>query len=176
MRRKKVVYILVLLLLIWPLLFSTVYLQENTRITASKWIYEKIPNNSMILTEYWDDPLPLPVSVNKRYSIEPMSVFDVDTSEKWNKMRLQLAKADYYILSSNRGWASISTIPKKYPQMSSFYADLFDGKTNYSLVAKFIPTYQFLLPFHPKSWINNWFEEAFTVYDHPSVFIFKRIK
>ena len=167
---------IVILLLIWPLTFSTIYLQKHTRFQASEWIYRNLPNQSIILSEYWDDGLPLPIenTKGKSFRTEELHVFDPDNEEKWIKMSEQLQRADYYILSSNRGWGSVPTVPQKYPQMSKYYADLFNGKTNYKLIKKFIPTYQFLFPFHPNSWFNNWFEEAFTVYDHPSVFIFKR--
>ena len=177
---------IIIILLIWPLMFSTIYLQKHTRVQASEWIYQNLPSQSLILSEYWDDGLPLRIEdalfeksqskQGKMFKTEELHVFDPDNEEKWKKMSEQLQRADYYILSSNRGWGSVPTVPKKYPQMSKYYADLFDGKTNYKLIKKFIPTYQFLFPFHPNSWFNNWFEETFTVYDHPSVFIFKNIK
>jgi len=168
----------VMLLLVWPLTFSTIYLQKHTRVQASEWIYKNLPNQSLILSEYWDDGLPLRIenAQGKSFKTEELHVFDPDSVEKWQKMNEQLNRADYYILSSNRGWGSVPTVPLKYPQMSKYYSNLFDGKTNYKLIKKFIPTYQFLFPFHPNSWFNNWFEEAFTVYDHPSVFIFKNTK
>lgn len=162
-------------LLIWPLLFSTIYLRKHTRVRASEWIYQNLPDRSLILSEYWDDGLPLRVETaqDKQYKTEELHVFDPDNEEKWRKMDDQLKRADYYILSSNRGWGSMPTVPQKYPRMSKFYTDLFNGKTNYALIKKFVPAYQFFFPFHPDSWFNGWFEEAFTVYDHPSVLIFK---
>lgn len=172
--KRAFVPFLIIGLLIWPFLFTSIYLFQNTRIQASWWIYKNIPDGSFLLSEYWDDSLPYPVSAEKKFRIEQMNVFDPDTNEKWKKMNAQLQNADYYILSSNRGWASIPTVPDKYPKMSVFYIDLFNGKTNYSLIKRFIPFYQHSFPFHPQSWLNNWFEEAFTVYDHPSVFIFKK--
>jgi len=175
--KNRMVFLIVITgFLCWPLVFSSIYVLPNTRIAASYWIYNNISNNSLILSEYWDDSLPYPVSSEKQYRIEQMKVFDPDTDEKWVEMKKQLQKADYYILSSNRGWASMSTVPEKYPKMSKYYIDLFNEKTNYTLVKRFIPLYQYFFPFHPNSWINYWFEEAFTVYDHPSVFIFKNKK
>lgn len=169
--------LVVIILLIWPLLFSTIYLQTHTRVQVSEWIYQNLPSQSLILSEYWDDGLPLPIENvhGKSFKTEELHVFDPDNEEKWQKMNEQLKRADYYILSSNRGWGSVPTVPQKYPEMSKYYIDLFNGKTNYKLIKKIIPSYQFLFPFHPNSWFNNWFEEAFTVYDHPSVFIFKKM-
>lgn len=169
---------IVIVLLLWPLLFSTIYLQKHTRVQASEWIYKNLPDKSLILSEYWDDGLPLRIedAQGKLFKTEELHVFDPDNDEKWQKMNEQLKRADYYVLSSNRGWGSVPTVTEKYPKMSEYYVDLFNGKTNYKLIKKIIPSYQFLFPFHPNSWFNNWFEEAFTVYDHPSVFIFKNIK
>ncbi|MCX7589564.1 MAG: hypothetical protein N2Z85_01325, partial [Patescibacteria group bacterium] len=94
--------ILIFILLIWPLLFSTIYFRKNTRVEASEWIYQSLPDKSVILGEHWDDPLPLYVSnpLNKTFQIELLPIFDPDTSEKWQKMKELLSKADYYVLSS----------------------------------------------------------------------------
>ncbi len=167
---------ILVLLLAWPLMFTSIYLFQNTRVEASKWIYEQIPNNSRILTEYWDDPLPLPIAntQGKTFDVIQVPVFDPDNEDKWEKLKSEFKRADYYILSSNRGWGSIPTVPEKYPIMSKYYIDLFDGKSTFMMKKRFVPLYQELLPFHPLSWVNNWVEELFTVYDHPSVFIFKK--
>ncbi len=118
-------FILILLLLIWPLMFSSVYFHKNTRVEASEWIYENLKNNSTILGEYWDDQLPLSVNtVNKNFQIEALPVFDPDTSQKWQKMKELLNKGDYYVLSSNRGWGSIPSVPARYPLMNRFYQAL----------------------------------------------------
>ncbi len=177
-RKKNKIFIslTIMLLLVWPLIFSSIYLLRNTRIEASEWIYEHIPNGARILTEYWDDPLPLPVSDTKGkiFNVIQIPVFDPDTTNKWAALDLEFKTSDYYILSSNRGWGSIPTVPEKYPKMSRYYKDLFDGKTSFKLEKRFVPAYQEFFPFHPSSWINQWVEELFTVYDHPSVFIFKK--
>jgi len=180
-RRYKILntrYFILFILLAWSLIFSSIYLQKHTRYQASFWIHQNLPKKSVILAEYWDDALPMMLDGedNKQFTIESMGVFDPDTPEKWNKIEKQLEQADYYILSSNRAWASVPTIPDKYPRMGQYYKDLFDGKTKYKLIQKFIPFYQSFFPFHPSSWLNNWFDESFTVYDHPSVFIFQNSK
>lgn len=166
--------IFVILLLSWPLLFSTVYFFKNTRVEASEWIYKNLQNNSLILSESWDDGLPLPVLKNhgKQFNGEQLPIFDADTPEKWQRMDNLLNKADYYILSSNRGWGSIPTAPEKYPKMSQFYKELLEDKNpNYKKIKQFNPYYYQFLKFP-----NNWVEETFTVYDHPQVLIYKNVK
>jgi hypothetical protein len=160
----------VILLLIWPLMFSSIYLHKHTRVEASEWIYKNLPSESIILGESWDDPLPLGVINNyeKRFIIDQLPVFDPDTPEKWQKMNEMLSKADYYVLSSNRGWGSIPTVPDKYPRMSQFYTKLLNNQLQYKKIKEFKPYYYkfFQLP-------NSWVDESFTVYDSPTVIILK---
>jgi len=162
------------LVLLWPLTFSTIYFYKHTRVEASEWLYRNLPSNSVILGESWDDPLPLfsNQTYGKNFTIEQLPVFDPDTPQKWQKMNEMLLTADYYVLSSNRGWGSIATVPEKYPKMSKFYNDLLSGKNpQYKKIKEFSPYYYhfFKLP-------SSWVEETFTVYDHPQVIIYKNVK
>lgn len=164
----------VLILLIWPVMFSSIYFHKNIRVEASEWIYQNLPNDSYILSEYWDDALPMPVAntFGKTFSGIQLKVFDPDTLLKWQIINQELTKADYYILSSNRGWGSIPTVPQKYPLMSKFYNELLaDKNPNYKKIKEFKPFYYkfFELP-------NSWVDESFTVYDHPKVMIYKHEK
>ncbi len=172
-KRYKVFVVVVLLL--WPLMFISIYTKKHSRVQASEWLYENIQNSSVVLGEYWDDPLPLQVSSsNKVFQIEQLPVFDPDTSEKWSKINALLEKGDYLVLSSNRGWGSILTVPQKYPIMSKFYSDLFANKLSYKKVKEFVsyPSLQYLgIPF---VFPDDFAEEAFTVYDHPKVLIFEK--
>ncbi len=169
-----------LLLLFWPLLFFTIYLHKNTRVEASEWIYKNLPSQSVILGEYWDDPLPLYVENNygKNFIVEQLPIFDPDVPEKWQRIRQLLARADYYILSSNRGWGSIPTVPERYPLMSEYYQALLNNDCQgqikltgvcYKKIKEFLPYYYKFIRY-PDSWI----EETFTVYDQPTVLIYKK--
>jgi hypothetical protein len=105
-----------------------------------------------------------------------MPSFDPDTPKKWNTIYRMLSRSDYLILSSNRGWGSIPTDSDQYPRMTRFYADLFAGKTAYREVAQFTsyPSLRYLGI--PIDFPDQWAEEAFTVYDHPEVLIFKHVR
>ena len=158
---------------LWPLMFINIYLQPHSRIQASHWIYQNIPTSSLLLSEHWDDALPLHLpNYQHRYQVEQLPVFGADTPEKWQEMEEMFTQADYYILSSNRAWGSITRVPEKYPQMSQFYEDLFADKTQYQFIAKFsvYPSLEYLGI--PILFNDNWAEEAFSVYDHPEVYIF----
>ena len=173
-------YTLYVILLLWPLLFSTIYFHPNTRILASEWIYKNLESNSVILGEHWDDPLPLPMEKNfgKSFQVELLPVFDPDTSEKWQKIRQLLQKADYYVLSSNRGWGSIPTVPSRYPLMSQYYQALLNNDCEkqkkitdvcFKKIKSFEPYYYKFIKYP-----DHWVEETFTVYDHPTVIVLKK--
>jgi len=183
----------VILLLIWPLMFSSIYFHKNTRVEASEWIYKNLPSGSYILSEYWDDALPMSVAntYGKVFSGTQLKVFDPDTPEKWQVINQELAKADYYILSSNRGWGSIPTVSNKYPLMSKFYEDLFasrchpersaswrrvEGSYCYKKIKEFTSYPKFSIFNFQFSINDDWSDEGFTVYDHPKVLIYKNVK
>lgn len=158
--------------LIWPLMFMNIYIQENSRVTASYWIHQNLPNGSLILSELWDDGLPLAIPEGtKQFPGEQMGVFDPDSPEKFTKMKEQMSRADYYILSSNRAWGSIPTVPLKYPTMSSWYSELFEGKHGYKIIKEFTvyPSLQWMGI--PLTLNDDWADETFNVYDHPKVII-----
>ncbi len=161
--------------LIWPLMFISIYFKPHSRITASEWIYQHLPENAVIATELWDDPLPLHIyNQNKQFEIIQLAVFDPDTPAKWNKINQQLATADYYILSSNRAWGSIGKVPDKYPITSKFYQYLFEEKLQFTKLIEFnsYPSLAYLgIPLEIN---DDSAEEAFSVYDHPKVIIFHK--
>lgn len=165
--------LIILSLIIWPLMFVSIYIRPHSRIQASEWIFQNIQPGSYILTEHWDDALPLKIKdYQNQYHTQQLPVFSPDHQEKWLEIDKQFNKADYYILSSNRAWGSIIRVPEKYPLMSQFYQDLLSGKTQFELIAEFnsYPSLKYLSI--PVTFDDSWAEEAFTVYDHPQVLIF----
>ena len=164
------------MILIWPLSFMSIYIKDHSRVAASRWIYNSLPPQSAILTEYWDDPLPMAVQdpSTRNYTISEVHIFDPDTPEKWERINTQLSTSNYYIMSSNRGWGSIPKTPERYPVTSQFYKNMNNGKMGYVLIKTFAsyPSLRYLGI--PIDFPDQWAEESFTVYDHPLVRIFKK--
>lgn len=156
-----------------------IYSHPITRVSASSWIYENIPPGSVIANEHWDDPLPLhlPGKTPQSFTGEMLPLYDPDTPEKWEKINALLTNIDYLILSSNRLYGSIPKVPERYPLTSRYYQDLFSGKLGFKKTAEFSsypcfpPGQNYLFCFNDDS-----SEEAFTVYDHPKVIIFKKLQ
>ena len=165
-----------LLLLIWPLSFLSIYTRSHSRISASEWIYQNIPAGAALSCDLWDDCLPLPLDQTKKpqqYQTVTMQPFAVDSQQKISDFVNGLKQIDYLVLSSNRAWDSIPKLPEKYPFMAKFYDDLFSGKLEFEKVAEItsyptIPVLNISIPDQPS-------EEAFTVYDHPKILIFKKV-
>jgi YYY domain-containing protein len=113
-----------------------------------------------------------------------------DNPDKLTRFLNIMNQADYIVMSSNRQWGSISRVPERYPLSTQYYRDLlgcpadksvvwcysvaqpgmFQGKLGFQLDQVF-ESDPSVGPIH----INDQFaEEAFTVYDHPKVLIFKK--
>jgi hypothetical protein len=133
-----------------------------------------LPVGTIIATEHWDDGLPVgnQPCANAPYKYVELPVFGADTEEKWQQMNTGLDTADYYLLSSNRGWGSMPTVPQKYPQMTTFYQKLLAGEL-YQKVADFTSYPSLAYLGIPWSLPDDWADETFTVYDHPRVLIYR---
>jgi len=140
----------------------------------------------------WDDALPLRVDgydpLGGIYKLLNLKLFEPDTVEKRERMLEIVEQADYIFISSNRAYDAMPRLPLRYPLTLKYYQLLFDcptqritdcaypaapplsGALGFDLVTIFEsnPT---LGPF---SISDQTAEEAFTVYDHPKVLIFKK--
>lgn len=186
---------------VWAVSFLSIYSQPHTRIKASQWVYDHIPQGSTISCEYWDDCIPLPLSSSLTpysYKIAELSLYPLETKEKWAEIISQLESTQYIIISSNRVYGSLGTLPDAYPITNNFYSALFDGTLGFKLVAQFTsrpgiaipgvrlcltpPTFSYgniALPVQKCDqdgvWIvDDYADETFTVYDHPKVLIFAK--
>lgn len=157
---------------------------------------------SVIANEHWDDGLPLRLDGRDAFwnwyqglSSSPtgqMNNYDNDTVEKRLALLAELNEADYIVLSSNRLYASIPRLPQRYPMTTEYYRLLFNGALGFELAAEFVsyptlgpcqfPDQETPFPLvepvdtnaRPCSIILPPAEEAFSVYDHPTVLIFRK--
>ncbi len=166
--------------LFWAAAFTSIYTRPYTRVAASLWIFDNIPPGSVLANEHWDDPLPVRISGRDPFggmyrtlsssSDGEMHWYDEDTPEKRTQAIQWLDDAQYIILSSNRLYGSIPRLPMRYPMTTKYYQWLFDGTLGFDRIATFTSRPQL---FGIEINDDN-AEEAFTVYDHPKVIIFKK--
>jgi 4-amino-4-deoxy-L-arabinose transferase-like glycosyltransferase len=144
--------------------------------------------------ETWDEGLPVRIDgydpFGQFYTGYDMEIRWSDNPDKRQQMLTTLSKADYVILPSQRAiWAS-SRIPLTYPMTMAYYRALFNGSLGFQQAAHFEapmhigPLYISdlagrvawghapALPLFNYSQIAA--EEAFSVYDHPPVWIFAK--
>ncbi len=143
----------------------------------------------------WDDGLPLRLDGYDGYGgIYPLDLnFNMywdDNPEKLERFLRILDEFDYIAISSNRQWGTLPRIPERFPMTTAYYRNLigcpieqsiescyreavpgmYAGQLGFDLVQTFSSD-PAIGPFQ----INDQYaEEAFTVYDHPKVLIFKK--
>jgi 4-amino-4-deoxy-L-arabinose transferase-like glycosyltransferase len=181
---------------LWAAAVFGIYLRPTTRVAASRWVYARVPAGSIVANEHWDWGLPLPVDghnpFNGLYTGFEMANYDADTPEKRAQLFTWLDRADYIFLASNRLYASISRLPERYPLTNAYYRALFAGELGFELAADFtsypalgpflFPDQESPYPLQPAAYTAQpqWqvplppAEEAFSVYDHPRILIFRK--
>ncbi|NLE43097.1 MAG: hypothetical protein GX620_00120 [Chloroflexi bacterium] len=183
--------------IMWSVAIFSIYQRPHTRLAASRWIYENVPEGSTVANEHWDWGLPLRIDGHNPFSgmyhgIE-MENYNEDTVQKREQLIGWLDEADYVFLASNRLYASIPRIPARYPLTTLYYRSLFNGTLGFELVGDFT-SYPAIGPFlfpdqeNPFPMVEPRYrsqsvpfrislpaaEEAFGVYDHPRVLIFRK--
>lgn len=146
----------------------------------------------------WDDGLPLymfgmdPFNTGSGvyYSDLNLELYYDDNETKLQRFYSSLEAADYIYITSNRQWGSTTQIPERFPLTITYYRALlgcpleqdmqdcyrdaqpgmFSGQLGFELIQVFQSE-----PGIAGYTINTQYaEEAFTVYDHPKVLIFKK--
>ncbi|HWP48867.1 MAG TPA: DUF2298 domain-containing protein [Candidatus Limnocylindrales bacterium] len=165
---------------VYAVAFVSIYGKENTRATASKWIYVNIPPGSIILGEDWDLTLPIPIDgLDPRiYQVISLSLYHPDDTRKLEDLSQKLSRATLVALASQRVYGSILRVPDRYPITSKYYKLLFEGKLGFSLVE--VVTRYPTLSFQKTGWRitfkDRFADESFSVYDHPKILLFKKTK
>lgn len=159
--------------LLWGLSNWTIYLRPQTRMEASRWMYQQIAPNTIIFTEHWNDGLPgsVPNMIEVPFNRELLNVYDDDNDAKLVTYEEQLTRGQYIILSTRRIWGTMPRLTKKYPYTSTFYKRLFDGSLGFREVASFTSYPQLF----GVSINDDSAEESVQVFDHPTVKIFQKI-
>ncbi len=194
--RICVTAIVVLLSLIPSLALVSSYSRPHPWIAASAWLEGDARRGSTIAVEEWDHPLPLGCSGQHTLSLP---VFDSPSTAKAGALAAILAEADYVVLASRRGYASLSRLPDRYPISARFYQTLFSGELGFRPVACFsrqpvlgrlslgdhvADGLPLVLPelcetsAGGQHWspISGRLDESYVVYDHPTVIVFAKME
>jgi len=167
------------------LMFMSIYIHEDSRVTASKWIYSNIPDNSYILSEtanVVDIPLSIPNyqpaspaggPLINNYQVISFDFYHLDENRKiFDELLTHLSRADYILIPSRRIFANYMRLSGRYPLTTKYYQLLFSGKLGFEKVAE-ISSFPSLLGL---SFPDENAEETSTVFDHPVIRIYKKVK
>lgn len=192
----------VFIIALYPAMYMHIYSRPTTRVTASEWIDTHIPGGSSITYDHWDDPLPLLLNpgLAGKYRALEIPIFGEDTEPKWREIAAVLSQTDYVISSSNRAYGSLMTVPDRYPVTVRYFTMLFDGSLGFEPEVEIvsrprlpipIPGLCIDLPFFSYGYvarmiqscpptgitfIDDYADEMWTVYDHPKVIIFRKFR
>lgn len=141
-----------------------------------------------------DDPPPGLMSIedcNRRnasatlVTTNQLELYRDDEESKLTEMLNVLNATDYIMIGTNRRYDSQSRFPLRWPLTNHYYQALFSGQLGFDLVETFQESFELgplqvsdqYLPTYTDTpqWLNEFeSEEAFTVYDHPVVFVFQK--
>ena len=149
---------------------------------------------NILANENWDEGLPFPLygkdPFGQLYTGITNEIRWPDSENKKEMLLDVLDQADYIILPSQRGIWSSERIPLTYPMTIDYYESLFDGSLGFELAAQFQRPFK-LGPLYFSDLTGKFYwnqapvlpvknlspfaaEEAFSVYDHPPVWIFRK--
>ncbi|MBI9046462.1 MAG: phospholipid carrier-dependent glycosyltransferase [Anaerolineaceae bacterium] len=146
----------------------------------------------------WDDPLPIGLDGYNPYDYNlgvyrtdlNFEMYWQDNEEKLERFYQNLEQSDYLFISSNRQWGTTTRVPERYPLTTKYYRELLGCPIEKDIVWCFsvaepgmfignlgfelIQVFQSNPRIGPLEVNSQFAEEAFTVYDHPKVMIFKK--
>ena len=126
----------------------------------------------MLSSSAWDDALPLaPETVARGITSLQLDPFALTTPDDARKLADQLVQLDYVVETSDRVTAAVARVPARYGTILRYYRGLDDGSLGFERVATF-RTEPSLLGIGID---DRGSEEAFRVYDHPEVRIWRRL-
>ncbi len=167
--RKLVLSALSLLLLVvtvgWGLAFFSIYTKKDIRVEVTGWVKRNLPKKSFILTEA-GNMLEVPLSGDYRkksfdfYNLEENKVLQGELPEL-------LARADYFVVQSRRIFVNHRRLRGSFPITARFYDLLFSGGLGFEKIKSFSPYVGFS---------DERAEETWSVFDHPVVRIYKKVK
>jgi len=177
--------------------YMHVYRYLHPWIESSIWIFKNVPVGSMVLKEAWDDGLPTGVDHNidprvegamgpQNYRQQDITIYEMhgfptdDTPIKKNYYADVIQRGDYISIASKKLWYTLTNCTPEfkpngynvYPVTSRYYRLLWSGLLGYKMVHEFHNFPGIFGWEHP----DDMAEESFSVYDHPTVYIFKKVE
>ncbi|MCZ6538253.1 MAG: DUF2298 domain-containing protein [Chloroflexi bacterium] len=178
----------------YSLSFMSVYSGVHPLNAVSSWLRDNADTGSVVVQEHWEEGIPGVPGLLMRGRAE---LYNPDSTRKFEQLTESLAGADYFVLLSNRLYATIPRLPGRYPISSVFYEKLFAGELGFKLAYSSgryigglgVDYYEdpfARLEFGPPEGFQQpssgfltagfgWADESFSVYEHPQTFVFANV-
>jgi 4-amino-4-deoxy-L-arabinose transferase-like glycosyltransferase len=158
-------FLLVIISLVPGFTFFRRYFSTDPRLLASRWIDEKIPANSFILSES-GNIANLPLNAKNSYQIINFNFYTLDQEpENVNDLISKISQTSYLIIPSRRIFKNQNK--SSFPLSQRYYQSLFSGQLGFSPIKSFVHPGGLLLD--PEQ-----AEETWTVFDNPTVRLYKK--
>lgn len=156
--------------------FSSIYLREDPRIRAGRWISNSVPPGSAIGVEGGAFSLAAQIS-RKRYRAVTFDIPAIFYAEPYllcsvqsSRLESRMGAMDYIAITDVNRHAQFTAVPDLFPVLATFYERLLNGQLGFDVVERFDQYPEILgLGFG-----DDGVEPSFLGYDHPSVFVLKR--
>ena len=178
----------------YSLSFMNVYSGQHPLKEVSSWLKSNAPTGSKVVQEHWEEGIPGVIGLDMH---ERAELYDDENPQKFTKLTELLSESDYFVLLSNRLYATIPRLPERYRVTSTFYEKLFSGELGFEVAYENsrhvgglgVDYYedQFArLEFGPPEGFEEpsdglftaglgWADESFSVYEHPQTFVFSNV-
>lgn len=148
------------------------------------------PQQVPALVQLYTDQGVSPNDVNTLSTPNFNMYWEENNADKYNRFIRILDATQYIFITSNRQWGSLPRIPERFPMTTIYYRNLLGcppdqdivycysvatpGKYQGNLGFELIATFTSEPSIGPFKLNDQFAEEAFTVYDHPKVLIFRK--
>ena len=168
---------------VWGLGIVILHTGTHSRVAGSRWLWLNTSPGVVVANESrWDDGLPVPVRLpgkkeltwggqENHFTYLILGLEAPDTQEKGRSIAELLDRADLLILSSDRFREPMVALPHRFPLTTAYYAMLADGRLCFEPIYRNSPGYP-LLGFELN---DRTAQEPWSVYDHPSVEIYRKL-
>lgn len=170
LKRPGIIFFLLLFTILPGIIFLKIYLEPDIRIRATKWMNENLTDKDLILAET-GNVIDLPILNTKNFQVINFDFYQLEEDQKkQEELATLIQEADYFLLPSRRVFANHSR--KRFPKTYEFYQQLFSGNLGFVLLKEF-------------KVFNRWeeillgsdlsAEETWTVFDHPTIRLYKKM-
>ena len=175
----------------YSLSFMNVYQGQHPLNEVSNWLEMNARPGSNVVQEHWEEGIPSVVGLRMHNRAD---LYNRENKKKFDELTALLTESEYFVLLSNRLYATIPRLPERYPLTTVFYEKLFSGELGYDLAFSngryvgglgvdyyedpfarldFGPPERFQEPSAGLFTAGfGWADESFSVYEHPQTFIF----